>query len=666
MPHIILKSSLDHLSFLDSRDEKPIFNPETLSVTYTPLGEDIRKTRIYETSPYESKKEELPILKKNGDVYSLSSRDQATVLEVTPLPRGIRLDLSTDRTDFGEFGLNLPFNFMGKKNGGGYARQFQFSSPYRSKDETYKYIELDNVDGNHLFLLFLSPADGWKIDYSPYVGGAYFVNLKALASFDPLYRKGKPFQNKLSLALLAVKDLDEGLAIATKMLGVPAIRYEKSYALDGKGEVEVIGDADHVLLEGEGILKTLPIVDGKAHYEGVLGKAYLTPIKNGKKGIDASVFGFGDFRELAERCNERILACKGLPTYDNLTEWQGYVPAMLRYMLRYGRRADYDAKIAEFMKVCLAKEEKDAIPDLTIFDKPQNGYPAYHIYRSSRIQEQCSGITLLLDAYRLYGDEIYYEYATRALDTFLEVYQKEDGRIETCHGGVPEDYTTVTCLIIPVVDMAVFCRKLDPERAKRYQEAAERMARHVYDRGFHFPTEGGDTDEAEERMEDGSISCSALTLLYYCAKIKRDDAYLKKAKEFLDFHEAWVMKSYDANVYRSSLRWWETRWEGDKDGPAICCGHGWTAWRGEADYWYGVLAHDDSHIEKALCSFTTNFAKIDETGKNRANYHMDYITGGGFFYNDACRYEVAPRLPKTEDFACSWYPWVRAYETFLR
>ena len=38
MPHIILKSSLDHLSFLDSRDEKPIFNPETLSVTYTPLG----------------------------------------------------------------------------------------------------------------------------------------------------------------------------------------------------------------------------------------------------------------------------------------------------------------------------------------------------------------------------------------------------------------------------------------------------------------------------------------------------------------------------------------------------------------------------------------------------------------------------------------------------
>ena len=79
-----------------------------------------------------------------------------------------------------------------------------------------------------------------------------------------------------------------------------------------------------------------------------------------------------------------------------------------------------------------------------------------------------------------------------------------------------------------------------------------------------------------------------------------------------------------------------------------------------------MLAHDDSHIEKALCSFTTNFAKIDETGKNRANYHMDYITGGGFFYNDACRYEVAPRLPKTEDFACSWYPWVRAYETFLR
>ena len=75
MPHIILKSSLDHLSFLDSRDEKPIFNPETLSVTYTPpwgrhpQDEDLRDLalRKQERRTPDSKKE-------RGRVFPFVSR----------------------------------------------------------------------------------------------------------------------------------------------------------------------------------------------------------------------------------------------------------------------------------------------------------------------------------------------------------------------------------------------------------------------------------------------------------------------------------------------------------------------------------------------------------------------------------------------------------------
>ncbi len=193
MKTIRLKQNGDSLSFLNSRDKRPIFNPERLSVTYTPLGQEIAKTRIYETSPYESQKEELPILESSGDMYAFSSLDGKIILRVNPMKQGVRLDLSTARRGFGEFGLNLPFNFMGKKSGGGYARQFQFANPYRGKDETYKFIQLDNVDGNHLFLLFLSPADGWKIDYSPYVGGGFFSNNACRYEVAPRFPKTEDF-----------------------------------------------------------------------------------------------------------------------------------------------------------------------------------------------------------------------------------------------------------------------------------------------------------------------------------------------------------------------------------------------------------------------------------------------------------------------------------------
>ena len=56
-------------------------------------------------------------------------------------------------------------------------------------------------------------------------------------------------------------------------------------------------------------------------------------------------------------------------------------------------------------------------------------------------------------------------------------------------------------------------------------------------------------------MEDGSISCTALSLLYYCAKIERKEEYIVKAKEILDIHESWVINTPIAPMYRSSLRW---------------------------------------------------------------------------------------------------------------
>ncbi len=569
--------------------------------------------------------------------------------------------MTTRRQDYSHFGLNLPFNFMGKLQGGGYENQYLFNSPYRSADEQHKYCLLKNINGNHLLVLFLSQADGWKMDYSPYVGGHYFVSLQCCANFDRAYGTGSHRQS-IRLALLPVKSAKEAVQKAAELLGVPGLWYEESYTLTGQGTVQVFGPCDYVQL---GDKKLLP-QNGYVTYTGVTGKTLLTPVYQGKKGLDCSVFGYGNIFDRYKKANDVIAVWDGLPNLGNACECQCWAGAMLKYMLRFGRVQAYDEKLREFFRVFLGKREADAVVRLTVYPEAQGEFGPYSVYKSHRIQEHSFAVSMLLDAYKLYGQEKFLTYAVGAMNNIIANYQKENGALMTPHGGEYTDYSTVCCLIIPMVDMALFMKDRDGALYERYRTAAGKLAEHIYRRGFSFPTEGGSTKEAEEQMEDGSISCSALALLYYCAKIERREDYIAQAKAFLDFHENWVIETPDANMFRSSLRWWETRWEGDGDGPALCCGHAWTIWRSEADYWYYKLTGDASYWQKALCGFTANFAKFDAQGHGKSIYNADYITGGGFGGKEAVRWRIAPRLPDREDVKTARYAWLRAADSIFQ
>ena len=119
-------------------------------------------------------------------------------------------------------------------------------------------------------------------------------------------------------------------------------------------------------------------------------------------------------------------------------------------------------------------------------------------------------------------------------------------------------------------------------------------------------------------------------------------------------------------MYHSSLRWWETKWEGDKDGNAICAGHAWTIWRAEADYGYGTLFSDDEYLLKAYNGFMSNFAKIDKDGKSYTCYQPDYITGGGFTdKSDDVEFRIAKGFPRQTDSGLSRYVWIRAMASIL-
>jgi hypothetical protein len=219
--------------------------------------------------------------------------------------------------------------------------------------------------------------------------------------------------------------------------------------------------------------------------------------------------------------------------------------------------------------------------------------------------------------------------------------------------------------MIPIVDMANFLKDKDGLRAKKYYESARRMAEFIYNRNLNFPTEGRKTFD-KKTFEDGSISCSALALLYFCNKVKLESKYLKRAKNILDFHDAWVIKTPVCQMKNSTLRWWETLWEGDKDGPAICAGHAWTIWRAEADYLYYKLTKDEQYYEKAVNGFITNLSKIDSEGRSYAIYSPDMINGGGVNKEfGKFEYKIANKFPKQEDCGLSRYVWIRLNDTFL-
>lgn len=626
-----------------------------ISLSYTLKSDDITHGAHPPRTPYVSRKGLFV------DGYNAETKSH---LAVEKEGGNLKITLTTESEDLSEFGLNLPFNFMGKKNGGGWKRQYLFNSPYSSKNNEYIYCYLSNPQGKNLMLVFGSKADGWKMDYSPYLGGHYFCNLKALANFDRAFGTGSD-NKKLVLYLFEVPSFEKGIERAAEVYGVPVLTYDKSGgALGDTILFRATGDCDEIEIGG----KRYPYAGGFSYKIDSVGEIIATPLYKGVKGLDCSVYGYRNIHDLYYASMDAVTMEDIAVTDGNLCEHQCWVSAMLRYMIRYGKVEKFEKLVKKELDVICETDIEKAVPHQTILKEPHDNFPAYNVYKSGRVQEQFFGVTILLDAYKYFGDEKYLIYAKGALDSLIDHHQNEKGGIETFVEWLnkTEDYTTVCAPMIPIADMAVFLEDKDPKRSEFYKNSAKKIADYLCERGWSFPTEGGQAEEAESEMEDGSISCTALSLLYYCAKLEKNDEYIKKAKEILDIHESWVISTPKAPMYRSSLRWWETLWEGDADGNALCCGHAWTIWRAEADYWYYYLTNDKEYLRKAYCGFMSNFAKIGKDGKSYSCYQPDYITGGGFTErSEDVKFRIAKGFPKQTDSGLSRYVWIRFADTLF-
>ena len=522
-------------------------------------------------------------------------------------------------------------------------------------------------EGRFLVCTAITECDGWKIDYSADYCGHYIEDFVFFASFDKAY--GGSARKRVKINIQTTETIEEAYEVIHKIYGVPYCSLIIGGNFGSEPVVKVSDDTDMIEIIASDNKKTIMSVSNERICKipvDKFGFYTVIPHGNGKKGMDSRVWYCEDMNKLFD------LSCLAIekPYHgdDNLCEGGCFLWAMLVNMRERNNR-NFDAVAKKELADIMGKNNV-IIPRRTIVPYKTEKYDAYHIAESNRIQEQFFGVSILIEAYKLYGDREFLEHAVSALLELVNNWITDKGMI---YNG--EDYTTVCAPVIAIVDMANILKDIGDERSVIFQQAAIKVAEFLIERGMYFPTEGGNPD-LDEDAEDGSISCTALSLLYVCANLHYDKNNVEFAKEVLKLHEAWTIFSNDVRMNASSFRWWETIWEGDGEGPAICAGHAWTIWKAEALYIYGMLCCDEKAIIESWNGFMSNFVKTEQSGKMFSCYEPDYIRGGGCYGEKknlktlagediSVKYETGHDYPKHYDNSLSRYAWIRSAYSWL-
>lgn len=633
------------------------------SACYTYKTDDITSEKCRNCTPYEDRTSIYDIVEQK-DEYTVVSKDTKNGITTEFLLKGDGLIINSAATNenISEFGINLELNFLGRK-GSIYKNQLLPTSPYTSSDNKCFYYILTNPKGKFMVVIAKTKCDGWKLDYSSECYGHYITNLKVLSSFDRAYNGSE--RKNIEIEIKTANSLEEAYLHISKSLKLPVCYPVLNGGFDGYGKVKVYGEYDYLSVKAPS--GKVFCSDSNTILMPEFGFYTVTPVYNNTSGSDCMLWNGKNIVEMFNKSsdtpkepynNSDVNLCEG-----GCFLWEWLVN------MNFNKSLKYDKLTKEHLNIIMAK--KEFVPRKTIVPYAVDAHKPYHIYKSDRVQEQFFGVSILLEAYRLYKSEEIYEYMIATLLDLTTNYIK-DGMI---YNG--RDYTTVCAPIIPIIDVALLLKEKNDERYQIFEKSAKDVATYLYERQYNFPTEGDISGKFDTEYEDGSISCTALSLLYYCKYIERNKEYEKFAFDVLKLHEAWTIYSPDAKMNLSSFRWWETIWEGDGEGPSICCGHAWAIWKGEALFYGGIFARDDKMILDSWNNYVTNFCKTHIDGTMYSCYEVDYIRGGGYAEvkrdlkqlsgeKRDVKFEVAHSYPTHVDNSLSRYAWVRAYYTWLK
>ena len=649
-------------------------------LSYTKKLQKLQEQKKPEFLPYE---EQYSGFDQCVSESVLKCSEFQTIVSVEQQDERVVLDLQCASDEVSAVGIFLPFNFISRKNGN-WRQQFTISSPYHTLDGKHFLYYLCRPDGNHLVCVVENEIAGFRVNYSPYLCGHFIRGIEFLSNFDQVYERKRMPDNQVKVHIAAVPDYREALRVACEIWDMPALYYEQSSVLKGQAfTFETIGEWDCIEVitpSGKRVMSDVCYTDTDEY-----GIYQAIPYRDNKAGMGCQFFVHDDFLEMYRRacnaiCQDRtqeigqaddgstlykppFLAYRGYEDY-NLCEHAMWCWALIGFMRLSEATDRYQKDVENALKLML--NQKGVRLERMTYDRDNH----YTTYGDNRIQEAYNGVNILLSAYRLWKDERLMEFAIRVLEERLSCDMSEEGGLFR-HGsdGVTAevaDYTTVTGMIIPIVDMAILLKEKNDTRSQQFEDIAIRVADYVVKRGLTFPTEGGAHPEVYAEVEEGSISCSALTVLYVAARLCNKKEYIDFAKKIFQIHDAFTVYTPHPVMFRSSLRWWETIWEGEADGPAVCYGHAWSIWRAEAQYWYGILTGDEARLLDSYNGFLSNLAKEDEEGNMYTIYQYEPISSGALIEN-GCDVDYSDRegFPHAKDVTLSRYVFARAKDTWF-
>lgn len=645
---------------------------------YTLKSQDITKEKKPEFTPYNDYS--VPYTETENGI--LLNKDFGVSLTAEETDGGIVLEINFTNEDVSACGISLPFSFMGQKNNS-WERQFTASSPYRTADGKHLMFYLVRPDGKNLVCIAENETDGYRINYSDFLCGHYIMGIQFLSQFDRAYGRQTRAEKRVKLHIKAVSDYREALEKASGLWGIPALYYETASGYKNQPfGFSAIGEWDKLTVTAPSGKKE--VLENTAFIPDEYGIYAATPYNGGIAGTDCSFFIHDRLNDMFRRACLSVKQNRDITIGKNAEGKEIFKPTHLTYRgyedynlcehamwcwadLRYMRAFGVCEPIADDVKNML-----DIITgncDCAIYGCTYDDNCLTH--NSSRIQEAYNGVNILLDAYRVFGDKKYLEFAVKVLQRRLRDDLSPEGAIlrRGSDGATAEiaDYTTVTCMVIPVADIAVLLKEQGDDRFCFFEQCAEKIADFVVKRDLDFPTEGGFNEQVNTEVEEGSMSCSALTVLYVAQHIKNKKEYLDYAEKILKIHDAFTVFTPHPVMFRSSLRWWETIWEGNSDGPAVCYGHAWSIWRAESEYWFALLTYDDKRLLDSYNCFMTNLAKEDSGGNMYAIYQYEPISSGALAESgESVDFSDCSGFPKKPDTTISRYVFARGFETWFK
>jgi len=280
-------------------------------------------------------------------------------------------------------------------------------------------------------------------------------------------------------------------------------------------------------------------------------------------------------------------------------------------------------------------------------------FSAYHLYHEINYpQYEMFLLGELIDYFRLTGDAGVLEETVRLGEHFIRDHVQPNGMVvcQNSADDVEHDYTTVDVPGIALYELGSLLKDQAHEKGTFFLSWAERVADFLVRRGLNFPTEG------EACTEDGSLACTAYTLLYAYLHLKPKPEYLRLGRQLVELHEKLVLQGCDCRLNNSSLRFWETQYESAAWGPSINAGHGWTIWTAQAKVCLYFITGQIRWLREAYAGYLSNLSLIDANGGMFPCFTPDMVPGTPHAYPWGQPLEKVQDTQQTSTFLAMRYP----------